>query len=208
MTQITQGIRSLLSSPIVYSHVQSLMGAKRLRKYFVDEYIRPFPRLRVLDIGCGPGDLLGSLSDVVYWGFDISQPYINHAKLKYGDKGIFICKHLTTDDLGLLPEFDVVIASGLLHHMDDDVAVQCLKLAHQALKPSGRLVTIDPCWQAGQNAIAKFLIHLDRGQNVRNESQYKSLASTVFSVPRVTVRHSTWIPYTHCYMECTKHDPI
>jgi 2-polyprenyl-3-methyl-5-hydroxy-6-metoxy-1,4-benzoquinol methylase len=204
MAQITHGIRSFLSSPFIYSSFQAIMGAHSFRKYLINQHIHPFVGLHLLDIGCGPGDLLSSLSNIEYWGFDISRNYINHAQIKFGSKGTFTCKQLTIADLDHLPKFDVVVASGLLHHMDDDVALECLNLAHQALKPGGRLVTVDPCWEKGQNLVTKFLINLDRGQNVRNALEYENLVSSIFSTRRVIVRHKAWIPYTHCIMECQK----
>ena len=202
--QITTGIRSILSNPLVYSTLQNLMGAKQGYLNFVRYQIRPFEGVNILDIGCGPGDIVDYLPSVNYWGFDISETYISQAKKKYGNIAKFECKYLTIEDLKLLPKFDVVIASGVLHHMDDDTLINFFKLAVQALKDGGRLVTIDPCYTLDQNFIARFLISKDRGQNVRDEISYKIFASQTFKNVKVDVKHKLWIPYTHCYMECTK----
>lgn len=160
--------------------------------------------MTVLDIGCGPADILAYLPDVEYWGFDVSHAYIQRARLLYGDRGKFQCKTLVDTDIEKMPLFDVVLALGLLHHLDDEDAVNVLRLAYKALKPGGRLVTVDPCRDPDQNVIARFLISNDRGQNVRDESGYTCLAGLVFQSPRVEVRHQRWIPYTHCYMECLR----
>ena len=202
--QITTGIRSVLSNPLVYSTLQNLMGAKQGYLNLVKYQIRPFDGVNILDIGCGPGDIVDYLPSVNYWGFDISEVYISQAKKKYGNIAKFECKYLTMEDLELLPKFDVVIASGVLHHMDDDVAVHFFKLAFMALKNGGRLVTIDPCLTNNQNPVARFLINRDRGQNVRDEMGYKNLARSIFNDVKVKVKHKLWIPYTHCLMECTK----
>ncbi len=202
MSQVTSGIRSVLSSPYVYMSFQYLMGAHGVWRRFVKEYVRPFPGAAMLDIGCGPANMLSYMPDVDYWGFDISQAYVDQATRKFGRRGHFICKMLTEADLETLPKFDVVTASGVLHHMDDMTARHLLSLAHQALKPGGRLVTIDPCIVEGQNPIARFLIERDRGQNVRSAAGYAALVASVFAHSRIEVRHRAWIPYTHCYMEC------
>lgn len=180
------------------------MGARRGWLHFVDEFVRPTEGAAILDVGCGPGDLLDYLPPVHYWGFDISQSYIDYAARKFGGKGRFICKRMTENDLATLPRFDVVVGSGLLHHMDDAAALEYLRLAYGALKIGGRLVTIDPCFAPGQNPIARLLIACDRGQNVRSKVAYEALASQVFCNPRATVRHKAWIPYTHCFMECAR----
>lgn len=204
MAQITNGIRAILSQPIVYSAFQGLMGAHRFRIRFVKEYVRPFSGCTILDIGCGPADILAYLPDVDYCGFDISDAYIARAKSRFGQQGRFYCKVLTTLDIEAMPKVDIVLALGLLHHLDDESAKVVLQLAYQALKPGGRLLTFDPCFDAGQNFISRFLVGMDRGQNVRTKAGYESIASEVFESPHIEVRHRAWIPYTHCFMECTR----
>ncbi len=204
MAQVTHGLKAILSHPVVYSAFQSLMGAHKSRQRFVANYVRPFPGMRILDLGCGPADILGFLPVVDYWGYDISEAYIAQARARFGQRGRFNCKQLEFDDLAALPKFDLVLALGLLHHLDDPVAVTVLQLAYEALLPGGRLLTIDPCLDPSQNLVARFLVRNDRGQNVRNKEEHQTLADKVFSSPRVEVRHQAWIPYTHCFMECQK----
>jgi SAM-dependent methyltransferase len=161
--------------------------------------------MKILDIGCGSAYTLAFLpQDVDYRGFDISEQYIQHAREKFGKRGHFYCKQLGYSDLSGLPEFDVVLALGLLHHLDDSAAVSVMRLASQALKAGGRLLTIDPCFDPSQNRMAQFLIRHDRGQNVRDSAGYQAIAETTFKSPIVEVRHKSWIPYTRCFMECPK----
>lgn len=204
MAQITNGIRAILSSPSVYNALQTFMGARRGRRVLVSDFLRPWPAMNVLDIGCGTAEILGYLPKVNYWGFDISESYIDRAKCSYGSKGKFCTKQITVDDLVELPPFDLVMAIGLLHHLNDSSAIDLLGVARRALRIGGRLVTVDPCLELGQSRIARCLIRYDRGQNVRTRSGYAAVISQVFAEHRTEVRHRTWIPYTHCYTECTR----
>lgn len=204
MAQITNGVRAILSHPFVYSLFQSIMGAHKSRQQFVTNNVRPFPGMRILDIGCGPADILAFLGSVDYWGFDVSKIYIDRAQNRFGERGHFISRQLHFEDIAALPKFDVVLALGLLHHLDDSTAVSVLQLGHAALKPGGRLLTVDPCLDPSQSSIARFLVRHDRGQNVRHQEGYQVIAQRVFESPHVEVRHQTWIPYTHCFMECQK----
>ncbi len=204
MAQITSGIHAILSHPFVYSAFQTLMGGHQARTRFTKDFIKPAPGMKILDIGCGPADILNYMPPADYYGFDISESYIAQARNKYGNRGTFYCQYLAEADLEALPAFDMVLALGLIHHLDDAQAKSVMQLSYKALKPGGRLVTIDPCLESSQNPIARFLIQNDRGQNVRDKAGYESIANQVFNSLRLEVRHQAWIPYTHCLMECTK----
>jgi 2-polyprenyl-3-methyl-5-hydroxy-6-metoxy-1,4-benzoquinol methylase len=188
----------------VYSLFQRMLGASQVRTWFVDEVLRPRTGMRMLDIGCGPADILDHLPAVDYQGYDISEDYIERARGKYGPRGEFHCGELTSTDVAAMPPFDVVLVLGVLHHLDDSGATALLRLASNALRPGGRVITMDPVLEPGQHPIARFLVKRDRGQNVRTRDGYSALACAVFESPIVTVRHKSGIPYTHCVMECTR----
>lgn len=205
MAQVTSGIRSILSIPIIYTGFQLLMGARTIWRYLAIDIMQVKPGMAILDIGCGPADLLEYLPDgVSYYGFDISSEYIQQAQTKYGAKGQFACRLLEESDLAYLPKFDRVVLVGVFHHMDDVQAKKIARLAHLALKEGGQLVSVDPCYTPDQSPIARFLISKDRGQNVRVESAYKSMVNRTFNVVQTNIVHRAWVPYTHCYMVCTK----
>lgn len=205
MSQITSGIRAVLSRPSVYSAFQYLLGAHAFWLKFVNITLKAKPTDVILDIGCGPADVLAYLpQSTQYWGYDISDEYIKNAQAKYGTRGHFVSKLLDEEDLRNLPKFDIVLLIGVLHHLDDDVAKQVVHLSHMALKDGGKLICIDPCFAPDQNPIARFLISKDRGQNVRVEASYAQLVERTFAITDIQVIHKAWIPYTHCYMICTK----
>ncbi len=204
MAQITTGIRSVLSMPRVYDIFQDLMGAKKVRLELVSKYIRPISGLRILDIGCGTARILDFFPDVTYYGFDVSQTYIDEAIKRYGIRGNFNCGLLEQTKVDGLEPFDIVIATGLIHHLNDEQAQKLMQLAWSALKNGGRFITNDPCYTENQNVISRFLVSRDRGQNVRKANEYSLLANSVFKTTSVNVRHWRFIPYTRCTMECTK----
>jgi len=204
VARIKLGVRAILSHPVIYSSFQRIMGGHQGRTRFVEDFVRPHAGMKVLDIGCGPADILAYLPEVDYWGFDINDAYIERARALFGCRGKFQCQELVVSDVENMPSFDVVLALGLLHHLGDEETVGILRLAHKALKPGGRLLTVDPCFEPGLNPIARFLVSHDRGHHVRNKAAYASFANAVFRSPRIEVRHQGWIPYTHCFMECTR----
>ena len=101
--------------------------------------------------------------------------------------------------------FDVALALGVVHHLDDAEARQLFQTAHDALRPGGKLVTLDGVFAPHQSAVARYLVRRDRGKFVRSEEGYVQIASQVFSAVKATLRHDLLrIPYTHIIMECVR----
>lgn len=203
MSQVTSGLRAVLGHAGVYSLLQNLLGARRARRALVSEFIRPRPGQSVLDIGCGPADILEFLPEVRYWGFDLSPAYIATAQRRWGARGTFASRDVNELRLDELPPMDVILAVSLLHHLEDAEARGLFAALAPRLAPGGRLVTIDPCFVDCQNPLAHWLISRDRGRNVRRPEAYEHLAREVFPSVRAVARDNLMnIPYNHTVMVC------
>ena len=161
----------------------------------------------MLDSGCGPAQVLEHLpAGVRYVGFDASESYISEARERYGDRGEFYQQYVSLETLSNPGSYDIVTAFGLLHHLDDQEVRDFSTLAISALKPGGRLLTLDPTYVEGQNPIARFVISRDRGQNIRTPSEYQRLLATdAFQQLECSVAKDLLrIPYTHAIVSGTK----
>lgn len=195
--------RQILKHPIIYTNYQKMVGGYRARRKFVEDYLPIKHGERLLDIGCGPGDILEFLPDVDYLGIDIDQDYIEKANNKYGKKASFQCTKIKDLKLEPLHTFDYVIATGVLHHLNTDESEQFFELAQRALKPNGKLLTLDGVYIENQNKISKFLLDNDRGQFIRTTEGYKELAVSRFRNIKTTIEEDYFhIPYTLLIMEC------
>jgi SAM-dependent methyltransferase len=198
-------LRSVLDASWAYRLFGSIIGAHSTRATFVSEYVRPQAGQRILDIGCGPGTLVPYLGEAEYVGFDANANYIAAARDRYGGRARFLCERVGPDVARNLPAFDIAIASGVLHHLDDVEATQLIELAHSSLVPGGRLITFDGCYTPNQGWAAQFLLSRDRGRHLRRSDEYVRLASLAFKDVRSTVRTDLLrIPYTHIILECRK----
>jgi len=196
-------LRDVLAKPQVYSLFARLIGADRGRRLYIDRHIRPREGDRILDIGCGPADILDSLPRVDYHGFDLSQQYIDSARRRFGSRGHFQVARVSIELLRNYSGFDLVLATGVLHHLDDTEAIDLFRVAKAALKPNGRLITLDGCFLEHQSRVARHLLSRDRGKHVRNEMGYVELAKTVFTNVRPFLTSELLrIPYTHVILEC------
>lgn len=203
--KMVERLSSVLALPAAYRFFTTVVGADNAWKTYLNEYVKAAPGDNILDIGCGPAVVLEYLADVDYTGLDISPEYIASAKKRYGSRGRFLC-----GDVGMaaLEEergtFDLVLATGVVHHLDDERATRLFELASQVLRPTGRLVTYDGCLVAGQSPIARWLLSRDRGHFIRTREQYLRLASARFSKVQPVLRHDLLrVPYTHLIMRCS-----
>lgn len=207
MSEVRIGLRGLLGVPLIYRIFKLFIASRDSYHEIVNTYIRPQKGDKVLDIGCGPADILDFLCDVEYMGFDANPRYIQEARKRYSSRGSFSCQIIDEANWPTKYEgyFDIVIALGILHHLDDSEALKLLKLAHKALKPEGRLITLYGVFIEKQNRLARWVISMDRGQNVRSEAGYVYLVKQVFQDFDVFIRHDMLrIPYTHIIIECVK----
>ena len=95
MSQKNKGIYSLLSHTFFYSLVQKVMSATSFREKIVKKYITKH-NVKVLDIGCGPAEILDVLPKIQYYGFDINPIYINFAKKNMRIKQNFFARNSQT----------------------------------------------------------------------------------------------------------------
>ena len=203
MAQTTTGIRSVLSIPLVYETFQKVVGSPRVRRELVEKYVKPAPGLRVLDIGCGPGDLIDHLPGVDYTGTDLSAAYIESARRRFGDRGRYLVGRVSDLEASELGKFDVVIAKSLLHHIDEDEALHLFHSASRMLAEGGRLVTLDAAYTPDMSRGSRFVVSRDRGQSILTPEGYEALARRAFSEVEIAVHHDLLrIPYTHVFMSC------
>lgn len=170
----------------------------------ISRYLRPVAGENLLDVGCGPGNVLQFLSDVNYTGIDRNERYIVEARTRFGGRGRFILADVD-DVAGMgLPPFDIVTMFGLLHHLDDRQAAGLLAAVRPLLCKGGRVVTVDPCFVERQSPIAWLLARMDRGRNVRHADAYRALAGAAFPKVELHVRNDLLrLPYNHAIMVCS-----
>jgi cyclopropane fatty-acyl-phospholipid synthase-like methyltransferase len=194
-------IGSLLASPSVYRVFCRFIGNEP-RRVFIEKYVLPKKGEVILDIGCGPGNLLEYLPDVKYVGFDMNERYIEDAKKRFGNRGHFFCEMFDKNTTIASADFDMVVAFGILHHLSDDDVVKLFELVKLKLKHGGRAFTLDIFKYDGQPWLERILVSLDRGKYMRTEEEYVGMARAVFDEVKVhTLKGVTSLPYTGIILE-------
>ena len=178
-TEINTGWRTVLSLGVVYRLVQFVFSEKRSKQLILETCILPAGEgCRVLDMGCGPGNLLGFLPESVhYTGFDVSEDYIASARKTYVERADahFVCATSLDSKLQQkLPDqsVDVAIVHGVFHHISDAQAQEMFELARRVVKPGGKMLILEPVWFDGQSGFRRWIMSLDRGKNIKTQDDW------------------------------------
>ncbi|MDO8392673.1 MAG: class I SAM-dependent methyltransferase [Actinomycetota bacterium] len=198
------GIHRVLERTRVYATLQTGIGRSGTAQHLRDAY---FPGLgssisRVLDIGCGPAQFLtnyGTSASFTYVGFDPNPAYIKtgHENFPLAELHVGTTTSVADEITG---EFDLAVAFGVLHHVDDDEAGRITQFAHDRLAPGGTFMTIDPVLIDRQNPIARLLAKADRGKYVRGLDAYSRLVIAGFGGEPVqgdVLSNLLRVPYNH-----------
>lgn len=208
MAQVNNGVRTVLALPSVYSLFQKVVGADAASDWMIKHACRITEGMRVVDIGCGPGDIVNVVPPIEYVGVDISEAYIAQATATHGNRGVFRAGTARV----LLDEprafnADLVMCMGVLHHLDDHEVREVLDVAMQLLKPGGRFVAIEPSYLVKQSRLSKWIMSKDRGQSIRTDARWREITDgTPFQTVQVRVLTALLrIPYIHVVIEGTRH---
>jgi SAM-dependent methyltransferase len=162
---------------------------KRVWRALVDgwfsRYVRPEDR--VLDLGCGWGELINSLAAGERYGLDLNPDAREHL-----DPGVTLLSQ-RADERWALPDdhLDVVITSNFLEHLPSREAILvALSEAHRCLRPGGTIVCLGPNMAAVKG---HYWDYFDHFVPLTDRSMAEALELSGFVVEQQTAR---FLPYT------------
>jgi ubiquinone/menaquinone biosynthesis C-methylase UbiE len=148
VTQRVSGAYRLVTIPSIHKGLMFSLGANRAITRYVNEVLQPAPGMKMLDVGCGPANILPYLPPLDYTGIDLNEKHIDYARQRYGNGERFIVGNAAVDLKPKEKQFDLINVSALLHHITDDEAISLFASLTALVKPNGRIATIDLCLAA------------------------------------------------------------
>jgi SAM-dependent methyltransferase len=107
----------------------------------------PDPSRKVLEIGCGRGEMAGYLAAMTgmqVLGVDRSERFVQEASANAADANVrFEVLDFTRPEQILGRRFDYVVGNGILHHLYYDLA-ESLQAMRRVLVKDGRIVFLEP----------------------------------------------------------------
>ena len=188
-------------NPILYNKLVRPKFAveKYIKKIIQDKF--DFGKHKVLDFGCGTGQICFIFSPDNYFGVDVDKKRIGFAKRlfpKYTFK--VLNKNIVPTENS---SFDFICIFATIHHIPKLIFKQYIKEFKRVLKPSGRIVVIEPVISDKNKFSNWFMKTFDDGKYIRDEKSYLSFFENDF---RVTVhkRFKKFLFYNELFFSAKK----
>lgn len=144
--------------------------------------VSPAQDLAILDAPCGTGTLTPLCLPSQYAGIDLDADRVASAKERYAGVGSFSVADAANLDF---PDtsFDVILASGLFHHLDDATVLRVLAEFSRVLKPRGRFVVFEAIWPVNRLNVPGYVLRrMDKGKFVRHAAEYEVMFKQYFAI--------------------------
>lgn len=153
----------------------------------------PGANLRVLDFGCGTGELTPLFPAKGYIGMDVSPVYVGYARRTHGPR----FQVMDGQALGYADDsFDEVLVAGVFHHLPDEMVRRMAAELARVLRPGGRLLVMeDTPTREWWNMPGRLVHWADRGGHIRSEGDYQALFGPSFRVRRTYPMRSGFCDY-------------
>ena len=199
-------LANLFNNATAYKFFQFAVVSKKSKITIINEVLKPQGVIKVLDFGCGIGYHSEDFGDSEYLGIEPLPSCVNVANRLYkrSNSTFLVGDHLS---LRSIPDssFDVIIAIGVLHHINDEIFSEFIQQAYRILQPGGRLTTFDPVYYPKQSFLTRFVISRDRGADVRTKENYEIVINQNFKdVNSKIYTNLLRIPYDHIVFEAKK----
>jgi len=188
----------------LFAWAQRLVSANyRAIRRAIRRELGPLTGLRVVDLGCGTGNLADEFGGAHYVGVDVDFAYVRFARRATGLP--FAVTDVTVP--GLRDDaFDAAIAVGLIHHLDDRSAEQFARQVRRVCRDSARVLVVDIVrprwWNLPERARQRWA---ERGRFIRTPDACRVLFVPYLAVERTYPLRSGFLEYQVLVLRASSH---
>lgn len=161
-TEFIPAARYKILTPLYDGFVRLFFGRTTRR---IAAMVNPQPRQKILDVGCGPGNLMVELKRrqpaAEITGLDVDPEILKIASRKLERAGLMAT--LVSASAARIPldgPFDAATSTLMIHHLNAEEKLAMLKEIYRILKPGGKLYLYDFAPPKGR--LGKFLASIYR----------------------------------------------
>lgn len=201
------GLHKLLGTSWIYDLFQFIVCGKAGMTWLCANHWKIEKGMVVVDVGCGTARLRAEFpEEISYYGFDPNARYIEtgmktEANLVAGGMAEFLEKFGGV----LAGKVDVVVCSGVLHHLSAEQMDEILAGAKLLLKQNGRFAALEPAFLVRQDWISRWILKQDRGTHILHDYEWRREMETFFDNVEVRVANNLIrIPYMYALITTIK----
>lgn len=151
----------------------------REQKCIIREHFNALPQDRVLDFGCGTGELSVFFSPEQYTGIDIDSHNIAYAKKHY--RGNFLVADGTklpfTDK-----SFTKILIVGVFHHLNDAQSIEAIREIKRVLAPEGIVLCMEDTMS--RSWITELMHKIDQGDYIKSFDSWHKMFQNEFALEK------------------------
>lgn len=165
--------------PHLWLLMQKLIGGNGSKQKFAKKWYSG--QKKILEIGCSVGNVSSCFTrfkNVEFIGIDIDGAVIEVAQKRFKKYPNFSFQNCyLADFVNQENQFDYILFAGILHHVDDQTAIQLLMDVKRCANPKSSIVVYEPEIPRENDSfiLRNFIKKLEQGQFVRSRSGYQSL---------------------------------
>lgn len=183
-----------LKYPKFYDLIQIAATGGYLKK--VASSLPKMKNPRIIDLGCGTGNLVEYINPKRYFGGDINPNFVELARRKYPDRDFQVFDLLKSK----FPKdkFDYAVIMNVLHHLTDK---QVLKVFDRIQSWGGakELIIVE---SRPRGLIGNFLESLDAGENFRDFEKLKKIILIKWKFKKTRIVMAPFGTYEYLVAQC------
>jgi SAM-dependent methyltransferase len=200
-------IANIFDNAKLYELFQFGVARRGTSEIVRNQILKPDGVKKVLDFGCGIGYHSKEFIGSEYLGIEPLTDCVNKANriFKNSENNFIVGDHESLKSIKD-SSYDLIIALGVLHHINDSIFDEFIKESHRILKVGGRLTTFDPVYHNGQSKISKWVVSRDRGTWIRTTEGYSERIQKIYNQEpsKKIYTNLLRIPYDHIALEVLK----